>query len=197
MVFNSNIYCNDIFYYILKIKEITIKVVFLIAAIVISYNPYLKNIQKIIWNIDSVMMALPFISWGYYLKKKGAIHKLEKSYIIPLGTASMVVGGVFVMLNPISAVSFDDNRYGHLLLMFAGALLLSMSVVFFSSLSIYTQYTRFRVISSIVSFFGRHTLFIMGFDYLAGIMTEIIFCKLKLEMLLNWHNYFFQKSFYY
>ena len=63
--------------------------------------------------------------------------------------------------NPIEAVSFNYNQYGNPVLMILGAIGFSIVVILISML---IARRKEKVFSSI----GKHTIFVMAFDYFAG-----------------------------
>lgn len=145
----------------------------ILFCVIISYVLDVLDYYKLPWNIDTAMMAILFIYVGhqarvlYYDKLKHQnIHFLYFWIIL------MAVAGVSICkINPVEYVNFDNNDYGNLLAMIAAALLISISVITFCySLKDFWN----NRIGHVLSFFGRHTLFIMGFDYFSGLIARNI-----------------------
>lgn len=130
------------------------------------------EIFKLPWNIDTAMMATVFIGIGYLLKERRVLGWFEKrpAYLQAIGLICIAVLGILsIHFNPIDSIGFDGNCYGNALLMLIGAL--SICFVLF--------YLCYRInwsgaVAKILSWFGQHTIFIMGFDYFSGSIAEKI-----------------------
>lgn len=137
---------------------------FKVAIILLPFASWLLdvfNIKKLFWNIDSAMMALPFIMAGHILyKKKGWQNKNVVIVII------LIIGGsVMAYLNP-AIVNFDNNIYGNFFAMLISGLTLSFSLFYVM--------IKINSLPKIFNFYGNHTIFIMGFDYFTGAIVSRI-----------------------
>jgi len=147
-----------IFWVICKAENKIVRYLVLpIGLAAISYLLYMIKIPKLPWNIDTACMAVVFISFGCWIKKE--YHgKLNKFLLFVIALTAGIIGTCF---NPIDAVSFDDSEYGNLLFMVLGAIGFSIVFILISKLIALRDE---RVLSAI----GKHTIFIMAFDYFAG-----------------------------
>ena len=96
--------------------------------------------------------------------KKYDSHFMKRSsmVIIVLGA----IGVVAANINP-EAVNFNNNYYGNILLMIVAAITLSLCLTYFVR--------RINPLPKLFSFYGKHMIFIMGFDYLSGsIATQFV-----------------------
>lgn len=124
------------------------------------------QVFKLPWNADTAMMATGFMALGFYGKEKRILQRFSNqvfSVRIAVFVLLISLGCFAIMMNPISAVSFDSNRYGNVVLMYIGAL--TLSAAFF--LLFYSIPWK-GVIANYLSYLGKHTIFLMGFDSFAG-----------------------------
>lgn len=167
-----------------KLARVILIFVLGLSSALLSY----LEIFKLPWNIDTAMMGTVFIGIGYLLKKERVLCWVEKrpAWLQIIGLICIVAFGVLsIHLNPIDAVGFDGNRYGNVLLMLIGAL--SICFVLF--------YLCYRInwsgaVAKILSWFGQHTIFIMGFDYFSGSIAGRILDKAGFQ---NWLSMFLLK----
>lgn len=148
------------------------KIILIAVGAVISYLLARQNCPKLIWNIDSALMAILFIEYGRHIRLRlcNGLGIRQKSKIIFM-LALTVLYVICVKCN-VETVSFDNNRYGDALFMIGGALapvsgLLYLSRVFLNRANFF-------------SWIGRHTIFIIGFDYFSGTVAEWILWKINL-----------------
>lgn len=80
----------------------------------------------------------------------------------------LFLGLVSIHLN--ESVDFDGNSYGNVFLMVIGAVTVSLFVIFFCRKCL----TKENHICRIFAFFGKHTIFIMGFDYFIGNISKVL-----------------------
>ena len=147
-----------IFWIICKAEDKVIRYLVLpIGFAAISYLLYILKIPKLPWNIDTACMAAAMISFGFWLKKEYR-RKLNKFFLFVIALTAGIIGMYF---NPIEAVSFDGNEYGNIFLMFLGAFGFSIIIMMISKV---IAGKNEKILSSI----GKHTIFIMAFDYFAG-----------------------------
>ncbi len=121
-------------------------------------------------------MAVGFLGVGY-LSAKHKLELFENKQWIVISVIALILGLMAIHFN--SDVDFDDNKYGNLLLMFIGAI----SVSFALSCTIY----HFHPFTKFFTFFGKHTIFIMGFDYFSGAIGRMLMGYVGFE---NWASVF-------
>ena len=146
------------------------------------------DIFKLLFNIDTAMMGTVFILTGSVLRKYDILGKIKR-YTLPKKVLVFVIistFGVFgICYNPIDMVNFDNNRYGDVLLMLIGAVSISLVLIFLCYVIKWKG-----LIANGLSWFGRHTIFIMGFDYFSGGVASKILTKTRLQ---NWASMFAMK----
>lgn len=172
-----------IFRMILKCKQIYVRIVLIFMCGVLSALLDWYCVPKLPWNVDTALMAVPFIAAGYgirwysILKKCGiSLKKMAILWItaVPAGAAAILYNGVMV--------NFDNNEYGNPLLMIIGAAGFLMPLLCLCSrLSDKHQNPMLHAISSL----GRHTIFVMGFDYFAGSLAGLITARWYLFFLIK------------
>lgn len=152
----------------------------IIICPLISYTFNYLNVIKLPWNIDTAFMGVLFIEFGILIRKRTNVTGIT----LPLAAVFSVflpIGYLMININPVTEVSFDNNRYGNLLMMIAGALLTIMSVMIIS----HKLCTRLKC--SYIAFLGKHTMFIMGFDYFSGTIAGRILGEIGYA---NWASIF-------
>lgn len=129
----------------------------IVACVVVSYTLYLLEVPKFPWNLDKALRAIAFIALGHWLYKKH-IH-----FSLPVYLFYGCIGIVAAYLNP-TGVDFASNEYGNLLWMFMTG----------AGISIFLSYMVWRCnpLLRFLYFYGKHTIFIMEFDYFSGRMSE-------------------------
>lgn len=134
----------------------------IVACVVVSYTLYLLEVPKLPWNFDTALMAITFIALGHWLYKRH-IHFSSPVYLF-----YGCIGIVAAYLNP-TGVDFDSNEYGNLLWMFMAGAGISIFLIY--------MVRRCNPLSRVLNFYGRHTIFIMGFDYFSGrIVGKVVGC---------------------
>ena len=147
----------------------------IITCCFVSYVLNIFHAPKLFWNLDSALMAVLFIYLGDKIN-------LNNSFLFNLDaikvTLLVCIGFIAAYVN--SSVSFDGNEYGNIILMVCSGLFISFGFMYL-----------FRHICNppkFLSYFGKHTLFFVGFDYFSCILALKIFCKFG---LLSAQNNFF------
>lgn len=125
---------------------------------------------KLPWNIDTAFVAVVLICFGMWIKHTSI---LEKKQLIPI---LAIIGLTAIYANPIAEVNFDNNEYGNPALMLAGALCVSMSLII---LCHWIGESDNRI-NHYISWLGRHTVFIMGFDYFSNTVSQLLCSKIGL-----------------
>ena len=139
------------------------------------------EMPKMPWNLDTALMAVFFMCLGLKIREGELIKKMP-GWFVPI---ALVAGIAAIYFNPIDHVDFDGNRYGNVVLMLVGAVMIS-SVLFFICKQIHWH----GRMASVLSWFGQHTLFIMGFDYFAGSLARSVLSKVGFQ---NWLSVFILK----
>ena len=177
-----------IFDYIQIVKTKSGRIILIIVAGVTSSLLAFFEVVKLPWNVDTSLMGVVFIYSGYNLMQTNwldNIKELSTIFQIIILTMIGVVGYLCIVFNPIDVVNFDNNRYGNVCLMLIGAV-----SICFVLINLCYRILRKGVIAEILSWFGQHTLFIMGFDYFDGTITKILLGKIGFE---NWISVFCMK----
>ena len=82
-----------------------------------------SGISKLPWNVDTAMLGLGFMYIGHIIKSKNLLIAISMKNTIVQFSMAIIGSGisiVSILLNNVNAVSFDNNEYGNLLLMFFG-----------------------------------------------------------------------------
>ena len=181
LCFLTCIFCSLVLFGIVqKIKSIYLRIIIVITACAISDVLSLSNCFKLPWNVDTAFMGILFIYVGYLIKRTKLferVNKVSNIGLVLILSISLIISKICVSKNPIEYVSFDDNRYGNVLLMISGAVSLCFAIFV---LCYKIQWK--GLIAKCLSYLGKHTLFIMGFDYFAGTIAYDVL-KIKYE---NW-----------
>lgn len=127
-------------------------------------------------------MGVVFVEIGVLIRRVITKFELKKEnfVIIPIG---ILISFIAAYLN--SPVDFNGNTYGNIILMFFGAVPVSISIMI-ACRSIFSIHRRERLLS----YLGQHTLFIMGFDLLSLNFTKVVLGMMGIE---NWINVFIFK----
>ena len=160
-------------YWIFKIKNKYIMFFISCACALTSYLLDIFGMIKLPWNIDTALMGVFFVYLGYVSGKLFA-DKCQKNTggINLLVVLLLIIGSICIVLNPVEQVNFDDNHYGNLFFMLCGAAFFNFGII---TLCFINKDKMKGRIASCLSFLGKHTMFIMGFDYFSGNVSTIVF----------------------
>lgn len=187
--FLTGLFCAVvIFECIQKFHKQSVKAVLVIASGIISTLLSYFNIFKLPWNIDTALMAVVFLYAGHILKQTNLLEKLKDLTLfsqILIFPIMGVLGMLAIIYNPTDSVSFDGNHYGNCLLMIVGALLICLILFYLCYIVPWGG-----ICAKVLSWYGKHTVFIMGFDYFAGSIARGVLSKLGLE---KWPSLFLIK----
>lgn len=134
------------------------------------------GISQLPWHIDVALVGSVYMLVGYYLRTyfDGILSLKLRSRILLIAIFA-VSATVFIMCN--SRVIMVSNQYGNMLLFFAGAIMMTFSILLL-----------FNIIGSIkcptisvLSFWGRNTPMFIGFNYLFNFVLRQIFKVVGLE----------------
>ena len=146
---------NVVMYFILKVKHRWVQVAIILLLLITGAIYYHFGGKPLIWNIDTVLMALPFFYVGHLLSDNGKcvswITNMKKSRAIIL-FAFLFLGNIIfnLLTHYISGESLDMYfcQYGVLPFTYISAF---MGIFAFMLMSIILR-------SRFVEFFGRHSL---------------------------------------
>lgn len=164
-----------------KIKNIIILFVF-----GIGYILSLTKMPKLIWNIDTALVAILFFHIGQIVKTKEKILD-EKLTVYKFGvvtTLLTILSLISTHYNSLEEISFNNNDYGNLALFLLGSIPIILAIILICK--------KFAVVCkcNILKFFGKHTLFIMGFDYFSSSIVNMVFNQFLdieiSEMSIGW-----------
>lgn len=160
-------------------------------AALVSWILDIKNIPKLPWNIDTAMMALMYIHIGRYLFHEAwfenEINRGWKGILFIF--ILLIVGSVGIIANPIDSVNFDNNYYGNIALMFLGSVGIGGVIMVFFHMC---RWLWRHLVGKFLEFVGKHTVFIMGFDYFSSTVGGKILGRLS---LYHWTTLFLFKIF--
>ena len=159
-----------VFELIQKLPKEPLKLVAVIAAGAVSGLLAYFEVFKLPWNLDAALMGVIFVYAGHLLRKPDGLAKLRKLppwKLVPLFLLLLIAGLCSVFGNPAEHVSFDNNRYGNVFLMLSGGLTIS-----FVLFGLFDRIPWKGPIAKLLSWLGRHTVFIMGFDFFLGTVVR-------------------------
>lgn len=141
-------------------------------CIFVSYMLSWLEIPKLPWNIDTALMAQPFIEIGNVLSvNQNKVKDFKSNKIVYVELLVILIASVMSAKCNTRTVSFDDNRYGDALFMFMGAVPPIMALMYFC--------WKYRSKSRFFAWIGHHTLLVMGFDYLSESAAETLLYKVN------------------
>lgn len=182
----TSLFCSTIIFGLIQeINRRSIKTILVVASGFLSAFLSYAEFFKLPWNIDTALMGVVFLYFGYNLRQLKMLEKVKALSLftrILMLTVIGIIGIISIICNPVKSVNFDGNRYGNVFLMIIGALAICF-VLFYFCYRIPWQ----GMIGKSIAWFGRHTIFIMGFDYFTGSISREILGKLDLE---NWATVF-------
>ena len=164
--FLTAIFVTSILFYFVMKYDIKKQVAFIIAFAIIGASFEWFNIMKIFWNVDSAFTGCVFMWIGYYLRNDIT---LLKKINIPIAVILVIIGLCAGYFNDIDFVSMDSVIYGNTMLMYVGAVSLSI-VIFFIAFKFIRK-------NSFLELYGRNTILILGLNYLVNDMVEYVWGK--------------------
>lgn len=165
-----------IFNVIMHIEKKKTKIIIVALCCLGSYILDLIDCVKLVWNIDTALMAVCFLGIGFVTYKNKKL-LFENNWYLIFIFSSLILGMLSIYFN--SYVNFDNNEYGNIVLMLTGSVFMSYAL----SCIIY----HFHPFEKLFSFYGRHTIFIMGFDYFSDMIGSKI---LSIFCFDNWLSVF-------
>ncbi len=130
------------------------------AFLLCRFEPF-----KLVWNIDSAIWAQPYMFLGYKIKQKEYISKITTSNIktIVLTFVFLSIGLLAALFNPIDFVSMDSMICGNFILALVSSTSISIGILLFIK--------KYIPKCNVLEIFGRNTIYILGFNYLANFLT--------------------------
>ena len=157
-------------------KNITICVVTLFG-----YVLSLLDIPQLFWNVDSSLVVLLFLHIGYLLKKHDVVNRINRFTLknVIVGVVFICISMVTAYYNPVDYVSFGNHVYGDFLLFLTGSIPICLVLIGF--IKLFSEKYEIKWFA----YLGKHTLFIMGFDFFSQ------FLLFRLVELLRFDPMFF------
>lgn len=129
----------------------------IIAAFVLGLGSYcfIKFVGiKTPWCVDTALVALPFITVGYVLKKAGNFERCGKAWVLILSFALCMITGV---LNTVKfgGSEMHSNTYGNIFLFYISA---------FAGIMMLCSASMLIKKSKLIEYFGRNSLIFYAFE---------------------------------
>ena len=107
---------NLLFYLILKSKRKNYLILTTVLGVILTITKPLKFINESLgeslpWNIDTALIGLPFLFYGYSLKEQ-----INKINLFKIGISLFLFIGVFLKTKTI--IAYDGNKYGNYLFIY-------------------------------------------------------------------------------
>lgn len=147
--FLTCLFCAEIIFFVI-IKYTKRHYIFILLSLGIGIILDLLNISNLPWNIDTSVIAVTFIYVGYILKRYRMFNNYKHGYSIIL----IILSYISIKYN--TDINVVADMYGNYILFYIGAISLSVLILY---------YSKYIVKSKILNFFGKNTLFIMGYNY--------------------------------
>ena len=158
------------------------------ACVLVSYGLCFFEADKLFWNIDTALMAVGFMKIGAMLRLINFPDFIHNTKVRLLLFVGFIGGIVMIIINPIKYVSFDYNRYGNIIFMIIGAVTVSLCI--FAVCILISEQRKIHFWKNFIIFYGRHTIFIMGFDYFSQSVSARLLDALSMN---NWFILFISK----
>lgn len=139
---------------------------------------------KLPWNADTALMGVGFLFLGHLLKEQGVLEKYShwKLWLQFLVLGEILIAGILAFYyNPVSYVDFDNNRYGSVPCMVIAACAFSFLLFYFCYRIKWGSWRR-NPVSGYLCYLGKHTIFILGFDYIMDWIAEHILNRLSMHI---------------
>lgn len=147
--FLTCLFCMEVmFYFICKYvnkKYIPICICFIMGVILNK-----MNIINLPWNVDISLFALPFMYFGLIIKQYNFLEKYKQTYTILF----LIIFVVSIYFN--TTINFNGRNLGNIIFTYLGAISMSLIVLY---------YSKYFEKSKILKFFGKNTMFVIGYNY--------------------------------
>lgn len=129
------------------------------------------------WNLDIAMICISYLYFGFNLHKFSVIRSMLKLNFwnkVQVILFLIVISGIALMINRDNLIDFDARSYGNPIALFIG----SVAIV----VMIFCLTNEYKIIgeNNFLCSIGRHTMFLMGFDYFSGSTARVV-CRYMLQ----------------
>lgn len=140
----------NVFYGLVKLLKDKPAVLLTVSFIIgLAAYVYIEKIGvNLPWSSDTACVALPFVAFGYFLKKSDFAEKLGRIWVAIVSFAVCIITGIFNS-RYFGGVEMHTNNYGNIFLFYLAAIAGSIMVISFSMLI---------GKSGLVEYFGRNSL---------------------------------------
>lgn len=163
------IYIADIYvYFLFKVKDINKRFLIFLTAIILSIYMCVSRIilHTLPWHIETALIGAIFMYVGYLIKNNNLLHKNVNIW----GIITITVIAFYAIYSN-NSVSLGNNNIGNPILFFCGAGLMSYTILW-----ICANYIK---CNHFFSYFGNHTIFVMGFNYAVNTWYSIAFYNMS------------------
>lgn len=172
--FLTGLFCTNILYWFITKIDGYWKIPVICGCTILSYCMGYFDLPRLPWNVDTAMMAVAFMAMGDWLYKKRNILDPEitkqKFRVLTLSAALVCVGLISIHFNRIDFVAFAKNRYGDYIPMLLGATSMILALYLLGRILPFERVGG----GTLISLIGRHTLFILGFDFTMGRIARVV-----------------------
>lgn len=159
-IFLSTLYL----YFLLTFKKKPVQILMCLCGLCIVSLLRFINAPQLPWHFDTAIMGSILMLIGHEIKYRKLLtdNKLKPLYVCLL----FIVGIIFISINiSIKKIDMNNNIYGDFAFMFCGSI--SISYVFMWICSHIKE-------CAIISFIGRGTIIVMGFNYFFNTVIRFI-----------------------
>lgn len=147
--FLTCLFCIEVIFYFIykyvKKKYIPVIICFILGVILNKIG-----IINLPWNLDIALFALPFMYFGLLMNKYNFLNNYKHPYTILF----LVIFLLSVCFN--TTINFNSRHLGNVIFTYLGAISMSLIVLY---------YSKYLEKSKILKFFGKNTMFIIGYNY--------------------------------
>ncbi len=167
-----------IYFWITRIPSRILSLSAVISCSLISLALDKYECPKLVWNIDTALMGVLFLEVGRTIRESdltgifGRLNTTAKEWAILI---TLFLGASAIHLN-YRNVNFDNNRYGNYILMVVGAVSVCSALFCLAH-----ETSALRL--GFLQYLGRHTLFIMSFDYFSNRISRMALEYVSVPML--------------
>ena len=147
--FLTCLFCMEIMFYFI-FKYVNKKYIPIIICFIIGVVLNKINIINLPWNLDIALFALPFMYLGLIIKQYNFLEKYKHEYTILF----LVIFIISVYFNTI--INFNGRNLGNIIFTYSGAISMSLIVLY---------YSKYLEKSKVLKFFGKNTMFVIGYNY--------------------------------
>lgn len=159
-----------------RIRRFLLAGVYLVALHYVNEIENFYGITQLPWHIDTALIASVFMLIGYELRPLREIF-LQSKWRVTICVCGVILGTIVTFVN--DRIIMVVNQYGNMVLFVAGAAFMSI-VVYDISVRICAARNKLSgVFMGIFSFWGRNTLFFLGFNYMINLVVylALLICR--------------------